>query len=65
MHLRDGKRLTGRGMIILVHIQVSACEALTLQILSLNAQKEISAEIMKLSLRRKRGTASPSHLRVE
>ncbi len=45
-HLRDGKRLTGRGMIILVHIQVSTCEALTLQILSLDAQQGIVAGIL-------------------
>ena len=41
-------------MNILVHIQVSACEAPTLQILSLNAQHGIAAEILQLT----RGTIS-------
>ena len=47
-HLRNRKRLTGRGMVSLAQIQVSACEALALQILSLDAQQGIAAEILQL-----------------
>ena len=48
-HLHNGKRLSGRGKISLAQIQVSACEALTLQIQSLDAQHGIAAEILQLA----------------
>ena len=43
MHPHNGKKLTGRWMTSLAHIEVSACEALIPQILSLVAQKVIAA----------------------
>ena len=48
-HLHSGKRLSGKGITSLAQIQVSACEALTLQRQSLDPQHGIAAEILQLT----------------
>ena len=48
-HLHNGKGLSGRRIISLAPIQVSACEVLTLQIPNSDAQHGIAAEILQLT----------------
>lgn len=57
-HLHDGKRPSGKETTTLAQIKVGACEALTLQIPSLDAQQGIVAETLQLT----RGTILETYM---